>query len=185
MSDYFDCKTYFFFIKFPQESRSSKYYQAERCHSNRVLAVHRYGTVGYCLFDLPCFQWKLIRVKTNSAGGPELFDTIVEKKNYSEEDARQIVQKLLGIVQLSKALIWSIKLWVVYHIIGAIAHMHERGIAHRDLKPENILYSSYEKDADIKLVDFGFAKSVITDGGLSTPLGTLGYKGKTLLLFHA
>jgi serine/threonine protein kinase len=67
---------------------------------------------------------------------------------------------------------------IVKKLLSAIAHMHDRGIAHRDLKPENVLYNSYEENAEIKLVDFGFAKNINMDGGLNTPLGTLGYKGK-------
>ena len=44
------------------------------------------------------------------------------------------------------------------------------GIAHRDLKPENLLFTSKNKDALIKLIDFGFAKEEILN--LSTPCFT-------------
>lgn len=51
------------------------------------------------------------------AGGGELFDAIVNKGQYSEQDAAKIVRQILE----------------------AIQYVHEHGIAHRDLKPENLL----------------------------------------------
>jgi serine/threonine protein kinase len=41
--------------------------------------------------------------------------------------------------------------------LTAIKHCHDHNIAHRDLKPENLLMTSEEDDANVKLVDFGFA----------------------------
>jgi len=67
--------------------------------------------------------------------GGELFDRILKKKHYTEKEARDLVVVLLT----------------------AIKHCHDNRIAHRDLKPENLLMTSKEDDADLKLVDFGFA----------------------------
>ncbi|KAJ1402431.1 kinase-like domain-containing protein, partial [Ochromonadaceae sp. CCMP2298] len=64
--------------------------------------------------------------------GGELFDRILKKKHYTEKEARDLVVVLVG-------------------------HCHDNRIAHRDLKPENLLMTSKEDDADLKLVDFGFA----------------------------
>ena len=50
-------------------------------------------------------------------GGGELFDRIIEKKTFSENEARDCVQCVLS----------------------ALEYMHERRVAHRDLKPENLL----------------------------------------------
>ena len=49
---------------------------------------------------------------------------------------------------------------LVYQMMRACAHMHERGIVHRDLKPENILidFSDDGSTSSIKMIDFGFAK---------------------------
>lgn len=45
---------------------------------------------------------------------------------------------------------------IAVQVGGALAHMHEMGIAHRDIKPENVLFLD-NSHATIKLCDFGFA----------------------------
>ena len=67
--------------------------------------------------------------------GGELFDDIVKREFYSEEDASKAIRQILG----------------------AINYCHEKGIVHRDLKPENLLLSSKVPPADIKVADFGLA----------------------------
>ena len=67
--------------------------------------------------------------------GGELFDDIVKREFYSEEDASKAIRQILG----------------------AINYCHERKIVHRDLKPENLLLSSKVPPADIKVADFGLA----------------------------
>eukprot|EP00963_Diacronema_lutheri_P007808 scaffold676_cov316-Pavlova_lutheri.AAC.35 len=69
--------------------------------------------------------------------GGELFDRLQKSGTLSEEEARMVALKTLS----------------------ALKHMHSLGIAHRDVKPENLVYESWEKDAELKLIDFGFAKS--------------------------
>jgi len=70
--------------------------------------------------------------------GGELFDRIVEKDHYSEREACDVIRP----------------------IVDAISYCHDMGIAHRDLKPENLLYSTPNKDATIKISDFGLAKVI-------------------------
>lgn len=54
---------------------------------------------------------------TEIASGGELFDRIVMKESYNEEEARDVCKIMFG----------------------AIRYCHERAVAHRDLKPENLL----------------------------------------------
>ncbi|CAM9806147.1 unnamed protein product, partial [Choristocarpus tenellus] len=65
-------------------------------------------------------------------------------------------------------------------LLGAIKYCHDQGIVHRDLKPENLLLASKNDDANVKLADFGFARSV-RDGLLREQCGTPGYVAPEIL----
>eukprot|EP00826_Nyctotherus_ovalis_P051374 TRINITY_DN6415_c0_g2_i10.p1 TRINITY_DN6415_c0_g2~~TRINITY_DN6415_c0_g2_i10.p1 ORF type:complete len:404 (-),score=108.53 TRINITY_DN6415_c0_g2_i10:6-1217(-) len=65
------------------------------------------------------------------AGG-ELFQQIVDREKFTEEEAMSIMEELLR----------------------AVSHCHRLGIIHRDLKPENIMYSS---EGVLKIIDFGLS----------------------------
>lgn len=85
--------------------------------------------------------------------GGDLFDRIVQKGRYSEDDARRVMRRLLN----------------------ALFYLHERqNVVHRDLKPENILLTSKHDDISIKLTDFGLAKEQNSEG-LKTFCGTPAY----------
>lgn len=51
------------------------------------------------------------------------------------------------------------KQYIIYQILKALKYIHSAGIIHRDLKPSNILINS---DVNIKLCDFGLARSVFS-----------------------
>jgi len=89
------------------------------------------------------------------AGG-ELFDQILAKGFYPEEEAKILIQQ----------------------VFSALAYMHSKDIAHRDIKPENLLFSdnTYSK---LKLVDFGESKAV--GDGLKDYCGTPDYMAPELL----
>eukprot|EP01095_Lingulamoeba_sp_RSL-Kostka_P014431 TRINITY_DN62_c0_g1_i1.p1 TRINITY_DN62_c0_g1~~TRINITY_DN62_c0_g1_i1.p1 ORF type:complete len:254 (-),score=109.74 TRINITY_DN62_c0_g1_i1:80-841(-) len=90
--------------------------------------------------------------------GKELFDKIVEKGQYSEQDAANIVRQ----------------------IVSAVDYLHANGIAHRDLKPENLLSAGDEEEEKIKIADFGFSKN-FGEEKLMTSCGSPGYVAPEVL----
>jgi len=97
------------------------------------------------------------------AGG-ELFDRIVEKEHYDEDEAKKAIRQ----------------------IASALDYCHERKIVHRDLKPENLLYGDATSDATsegtLKLADFGLAKLLDSNTMLHTACGTPGYVAPEILM---
>jgi len=87
----------------------------------------------------------------------ELFDQIVERGNYSEDDASSIVRQ----------------------IVSGIHYLHSIGIAHRDLKPENLLID--ETGDRVVICDFGLSKLFIGGELMSTACGTPGYVSPEVL----
>ena len=74
------------------------------------------------------------------------------------------------------------RLQLFQQVCQGVQHAHYRGIIHRDLKPSNILITEYNHHPVPKLIDFGVAKSHLTDAPLENPItqanqiiGTLGY----------
>nr|AAS21424.1 calcium/calmodulin-dependent protein kinase type II alpha chain [Oikopleura dioica] len=92
--------------------------------------------------------------------GGELFEDIVAREFYSESDASRCISQVLD----------------------CLKHTHSYNVIHRDLKPENLLLASKNKNADVKLADFGLAIEVQGD----TPAwfgfaGTPGYLSPEVL----
>lgn len=94
--------------------------------------------------------------------GGELFDRIVAKGVYTEDEARGYVRTLTR----------------------AIQYCHNNNVVHRDLKPENVLLTTERDDADVKIADFGFAKTTDESKSflLETACGTPGYVAPEILL---
>jgi len=91
--------------------------------------------------------------------GDQLFESIVEKKRYTELEAANIIRQ----------------------VTRACEYMHERSIIHRDLKPENLVYMD-KKNTQICITDFGLAKLVQSkDGLMETTCGTPGYVAPEIL----
>ena len=72
---------------------------------------------------------------TEFCEGGELFDKIIEKGSFSENEAA----------------------WVMKQLLSAVNYIHSNNIVHRDLKPENILLDT-KKDNIIKIIDWGTAR---------------------------
>jgi len=90
--------------------------------------------------------------------GLELFDKIVDRGNYSERDAANIVRQILQ----------------------AVRYLHKEGIVHRDLKPENLLSAGEGESEVVKVADFGFAKN-FGEEKLVTSCGSPGYVAPEVL----
>lgn len=89
----------------------------------------------------------------------ELFDYLMHTKQFTPPAAKALFKQLMS----------------------GLKHMHDRGIAHRDLKPENLLF---DRDYNLKLVDFGFAFAFEKRGEkrtMQTELGTKGYMAPEVL----
>ena len=61
-----------------------------------------------------------------------------------------------------------------------------QGVVHRDLKPENLLFTDDSDSAEVKVVDFGFARIKPKKGedgeeGMRTPCFTLQYAAPEVL----
>jgi serine/threonine protein kinase len=64
----------------------------------------------------------------------------------------------------------------------ALAYIHGHGLVHRDLKPSNIMV---DQDRNVRLMDFGLAKFLADDGGLSVSgrmVGTFRYMAPEQIL---
>lgn len=90
--------------------------------------------------------------------GGDLFNRVVSSEKFNERYCAIIARKLLV----------------------ALAYMHERNIIHRDLKLENIMLTSVDEEADVKIVDFGFA-SEMTPKNLQVFCGSPGYVAPEIL----
>ncbi len=71
------------------------------------------------------------------------------------------------------------RMWVLGHLVRALAHMHQLGLVHRDLKFSNVLVSplfwQYPSEAaNIKLVDLGVAAPVGNPDPLTSAGGVVG-----------
>lgn len=86
----------------------------------------------------------------------ELFNYICQKKKIAENEAKVFMKQILLSIQ----------------------YLHSIGIVHRDLKPENILLDSFN---NIKIADFGFAKSYDQNLLSKTICGTLMYLSPDVL----
>eukprot|EP00980_Cylindrotheca_fusiformis_P030184 scaffold24525_cov162-Cylindrotheca_fusiformis.AAC.1 len=91
--------------------------------------------------------------------GGELFGRIIQKGTFSEKEARDA----------SKC------------VLSALDYMHERRVAHRDMKPENLLLVDAVAINQVKLSDFGFAKTVDKKNSCRTLCGTPGYLAPEIL----
>ena len=99
-------------------------------------------------------------IVTELLRGGELFHRIKRKRKFTEEEASSILRSL----------------------ISTVSYLHSLGLVHRDLKPENLLFDTLEDAAQLKVVDFGFARlKPELESGMLTPCFTLPYAAPEVL----
>jgi len=91
--------------------------------------------------------------------GGELFDRIVSRDKYNENDAKVVAKTMLEI----------------------LSYLHSHEIVHRDLKPENLVFNREGDDAELKLTDFGFATPYNPKQKLTATCGTPEYVAPEIL----
>lgn len=70
---------------------------------------------------------------------------------------------------------------LIEKVLSAVLYCHNHGICHRDIKLDNLLYEDESEDAELKLIDFGFASSVRPgDETMHDQLGTPSYMAPEL-----
>mmetsp|Transcript_36388 Transcript_36388/g.95943 ORF Transcript_36388/g.95943 Transcript_36388/m.95943 type:complete len:325 (-) Transcript_36388:300-1274(-) len=119
-------------------------------HKILTKVTHPYVVSCYEAFETDDRMYLFLELMT----GGELFDRIVDMGHFTEAQAKDVTFKLLS----------------------ALDYMHKQGVAHRDLKPENMLMTSKDKDAEVKITDFGLSKFFDEQSTvMKTPCGTPGY----------
>lgn len=78
---------------------------------------------------------KFVHLVMEHCSGGELFERIINKGYYSENEAADLM----------------------YKIVWVISHLHMKGIVHRDIKPENFMFEDSKEGAELKLIDFGLS----------------------------
>jgi hypothetical protein len=91
-----------------------------------------------------------VHIITDMLRGGELLAALHERGSLPEEDARRIFVRLMG----------------------AIKHIHARGVVHRDVKLENLVIDDPDDITSVKLIDFGLAADSFSDP-MNRACGTL------------
>ena len=89
---------------------------------------------------------QLYTVGQTASGLPFLAMEFVQGETLSAELAR-------GLMPIARAV------EIARQVATALSEVHRRGVIHRDLKPANIMLQARDQDLEIKLVDFGIAKT--------------------------
>jgi len=73
-------------------------------------------------------------------------------------------------------------IYYMKQLLDAIVYLHSKGIVHRDIKPENIVIVGRGNYAQLKLIDFDFAKHFTPDHPMKQIMGSPPYMAPEVLL---
>eukprot|EP01083_Nonionella_stella_P091659 256324_1 len=108
------------------------------------------------IYDTPKHLYMVLELLS----GGELFERIVDRGQYSEKQAADLVRL----------------------VVKAIQYIHSEGVVHRDLKPENLIYLNSSDESPVKITDFGLAKYLPDERSvMNTACGTPGYVAPEIL----
>ena len=129
--------------------------------SDSELSVLRRVRHQYVIQLIEVFESKdKIYMVMELATGGELFDRIISKGSFTEQDATRVLSM----------------------VCEGVRYLHSLGITHRDLKPENLLYYHPGHDSKILITDFGLSASRRTgDIYMKTTCGTPEYIAPEIL----
>ncbi|CAK9094183.1 Probable serine/threonine-protein kinase kinY (DdKinY) [Durusdinium trenchii] len=84
-----------------------------------------------------------------------------------------MILEFCGGIRLSRRLPWSDATFqlaarrkCLWQIADAVAYLHSLLVAHRDLHCKNVLVNEVGKDIEVKVLDFGCARPLNSDGGV-------------------
>lgn len=148
-----------------------------------VIGVHRYTGVSYAIKFIQKSSDKRYRIERELRLLKDVDHTNIVRLFAVYDNAEHVgfVMELCTGGHLMKLLDRQPKRFIsevhaktiMRQLVSAIAHIHDRGICHRDIKLQNILMENYHKNAQIKLIDFGFGTRFVGATPLRTPCGTL------------
>ncbi|CAD8127845.1 unnamed protein product [Paramecium sonneborni] len=72
---------------------------------------------------------------------------------------------------------------LMYNLLKALYHMHQKKCMHRDLKPENLLLKTKDNDTDVIIADFGLAH-ILDQQPLYKRCGTPGFVAPEVLKYN-
>ena len=126
---------------------------------NEIETLHRTDHPNIAKFFETFEDEKYVHIVMELCSGGDLFDNIIKKGHFTENEAAEIMKKILS----------------------AINYLHSLNICHRDLKPENFLFSTEGSHHEVKVIDFGLCRKFCENSDMHSVVGTPFYVAPEVL----